>query len=60
MEKKIIFGYKSTSEHGRSTMILECPFCKTNVTVYLWSFRGCGKKCSCGAKLKSNFTAEKI
>jgi hypothetical protein len=39
------------SEMGRSTAYASCPFCKSEVLVYLWSFYGCGKRCSCGALL---------
>lgn len=40
-----------SSEHGRSTMIVKCPFCKEEFEVYIWSFAGSGKRCSCGALL---------
>jgi hypothetical protein len=34
---------------GRSTLDIECPFCSTVTTAYLWSLAGGGKKCGCGA-----------
>lgn len=38
-----------TSEHGRSSIDIECPFCQTTVRAYLWSLSGSGKKCTgCG------------
>ncbi|MDD3236828.1 MAG: hypothetical protein PHV37_01865 [Candidatus Gastranaerophilales bacterium] len=47
---KDIVAYEGNSEHGRSTIILNCPFCNNKVEAYKWSISGCGKKCSCGAK----------
>lgn len=41
------------SEMGRSTVDIECPFCKDVVTAYLWSLAGSGKRCTCGAKFGS-------
>jgi hypothetical protein len=32
-------------------MIVKCPFCKEEFEVYIWSFAGSGKRCSCGALL---------
>lgn len=41
---------KGRTEHGRSTVVIECPFCQTKVTAYVWSLAGSGKKCpECGA-----------
>ena len=38
------------SKHGKSTALIECPYCKTEVTAYIWSLHGTGKKCpECGA-----------
>jgi len=48
----------ANSEHGRSTMYVPCPFCGEDIEVYIWSFYGCGKRCSCGALL-SPHSAEK-
>ena len=45
---------------GRSTMVIQCPFCKNDITVYLWSFAGCGKRCDCGARLDVYGTAYKL
>lgn len=44
------------SEHGKSRILIECPFCQTQSWAYLWSLCGGGKKCerkSCGAKFNS-------
>ncbi len=38
------------NQFGKARFTLECPFCKTNVTAYVWSLSGGGKKCpKCGA-----------
>jgi len=50
MTKAIILGF-TTSEHGKSKELIQCPKCKTKQEVYSWSFAGCGKKCECGVKL---------
>lgn len=41
----------ATSRMGRSSVDVECPFCRALVTVYLWSFAPSGKRCRCGALL---------
>ena len=42
--------YHGSSRHGRSTMKIECPFCKEMNVAYLWSLSGGGKRCEgCGA-----------
>jgi hypothetical protein len=46
-----IHGYRSV--HGSSYGYITCPFCKSEVKVYIWSLRGGGKKCDCGAMLTS-------
>ena len=46
----INLGVKS-SRHGKSTMMVKCPFCEEKYEVYIWSFAGSGKRCSCGALL---------
>ena len=41
-------GYVSSNyinEMGKSRFDIECPFCKTVVTVYAWSLAGSGKRC---------------
>ena len=43
-----------SSEHGRSTMMVKCPFCEEEVEVFIWSFAGSGKRCSCGALLMND------
>lgn len=34
---------------GRTTIYVTCPFCHAETEVYIWSFRGSGKRCRCGA-----------
>lgn len=46
----INLGVKS-SRHGKSTMMVKCPFCESKIEVYIWSFAGSGRRCSCGALL---------
>lgn len=53
----INLGVRS-SRHGKSTMMVRCPFCEEMLEVYIWSFAGSGKKCSCGALL-GRFTCAK-
>jgi hypothetical protein len=51
MEKKrSIYWEGISSRNGRSTLIIECPFCEEEVVAFKWSFAGCGKRCPCGAK----------
>ncbi|AUR90904.1 hypothetical protein NVP1151O_63 [Vibrio phage 1.151.O._10N.222.46.B1] len=33
------------SEHGNSTVDIQCPFCDHVTTAYIWSLAGSGKKC---------------
>lgn len=40
-----------SSEHGRSTMMVKCQFCEEEFEVFIWSFAGSGKRCSCRALL---------
>ena len=40
-----------SGEHGRSIEDFRCPFCREEITVYIWSFAGGGKRCDCGAWL---------
>ena len=43
------------------SVVAECPFCGSTVTIYLWSIAGNGKKlCSCGAALHSDGVARKL
>lgn len=37
------------SEHGKSTITIQCPFCGSESVAYLWSLAGSGKRCECGA-----------
>jgi hypothetical protein len=52
-------GY-NPRENGRSTMDVQCPFCEDWITVHLWSFAGCGKRCDCGAYLSWHGNAYKL
>ena len=39
-----------TSEMGRTSIEVECPYCSEVFTAYVWSISGGGKKCpGCGA-----------
>lgn len=54
MIKELEYSYAfldGQHEHGRSTWFVHCPFCDSEIEVYIWSFYGCGKKCECGAIL---------
>jgi len=47
--KYIVIG--ESHNHGNSSIDIECPFCKTKTTAYIWSLAGSGKKCiGCGSK----------
>ena len=43
--------YNYCGEHGRSSFLVDCPFCDMKgLRVYAWSLAGSGKKCpKCGA-----------
>lgn len=41
-------------EHGKSKIIVVCPFCKEQVTCFVWSLAGKGKRCTCRALLTSS------
>lgn len=51
---KLAFGYrieglewwKVSSGHGRSQGQVKCPCCCSITDIYIWSFRGGGKRCS--------------
>lgn len=36
---------------GQIPVIVTCPFCGEQVSTWLWSLYGSGKKCPCGALL---------
>lgn len=59
-EKRNFERYNYRSEHGRSSFLVDCPFCDVRgLRVYAWSLAGSGKKCpKCGA-LFTHFTAIK-
>ena len=50
-ERREIRVLSETREMGRSSLLLECPFCLAHVTAYKWSLTAQGKRCGCGAKL---------
>ena len=33
--------------HGKSSVIIECPFCGDRVIAFVWSLAGSGKRCTC-------------
>ena len=37
--------YKTSSSHGRSQGEVKCPCCGYTTQIYIWSFRGSGKRC---------------
>jgi hypothetical protein len=49
MEKRQHNSYGYESKFGRSSYLIECPFCGIELKVYKWSIAGKGKKCICGA-----------
>lgn len=60
IEERSYGGYTSgPSTMGRTIVYITCPFCRFEVTAYLWSLAGSGKKCRCGAKLDAYGTAKK-
>ncbi len=51
------------SEHGRSSAVIECPFCQGTTRAWVWSLAGSGKRCSdptCGALFGSMRTAYRM
>lgn len=55
--REITEAYEGDDTHGRSTMIVVCPFCKESNEVYIWSFAACGKKCG-GNGCKAHLTSK--
>lgn len=49
------FGWcQTTSQHGKSMGEVSCPCCGEVNDIYLWSFRGSGKRCeNCNVMLGS-------
>jgi hypothetical protein len=39
---------------------IECPFCNDDVKAYLWSLSGGGKRCACGAIIRTGGNAYKL
>ena len=53
-EQRDYKAYNRCSEFGKSTIDIDCPFCKTTMTAYIWSICGSGKRCkNCGAILSA-------
>ena len=53
-ERKPCYMQDYTHEHGRSRVIVKCPFCGHANIAYVWSLAGSGKRCvndSCRAHL---------
>lgn len=57
VEQREFFTIGQRSEFGRSTVTIECPFCRMSVVAYSWSLAGGGKRCVCGALFGSTGTA---
>lgn len=59
--KEINRPYAYSGSHGKSTALVDCPFCQEKaIIIYVWSFAGGGKKCpNCGAML-SNYNATRV
>jgi hypothetical protein len=59
-ERRQYERYNYRSEMGRSSFLVDCPFCDVKgLRVYAWSLAGSGKKCpKCGA-LFTHFIAIK-
>jgi hypothetical protein len=45
---------------GSKQGYVDCPFCDAKISCYLWSISGSGKKCSCGAILRSKTAVRDI
>lgn len=48
------------SEMGKTRIGIRCPFCSAEVTAYVWSISGGGKRCSCGAMFSAFGKARKL
>lgn len=57
VETRQFFAYDERSEMGRTNVQVDCPFCGSQVTVFVWSLAGGGKRCQCGALFGSGGTA---
>jgi len=42
-EYRVVARY---SDHGKTRVTIECPFCEEYVTAYVWSLCGGGKRCT--------------
>lgn len=38
-------AHSYSSRHGRSSIIIKCPWCGDEVVAYVWSLAGSGKRC---------------
>lgn len=45
---------RTSPEHGRTRLLLECAFCGFELWAYQWSLCGGGKRCDCGAIIGSD------
>jgi len=45
VRKHIAHSYRS--RHGRSSIIIVCPWCGQEVEAFIWSLAGSGKRCDC-------------
>ena len=59
-EKRDYKMWQGFSEHGKSTVDIDCPFCGDTVQAFIWSLRGCGKRCGCGALFGAFGSAYKL
>ena len=51
--KNVEYLYDFDLPNGKSYYTILCPFCREKVDVQKWSFVSQGKKCNCGALLRS-------
>jgi len=48
-ERRQYTSFNHRSRFGKSSVDIECPFCRAITTAFIWSLSGSGKKCTCGA-----------
>lgn len=59
-ETRVHTYYGHRARHGKSSIMIICPFCDTHTEAYTWSLAGSGKKCDgCGAIHYSSGMTEK-
>lgn len=50
VERRPHESHSYASAIGRSSVLIDCPFCEHTTVAFLWSLSGCGKRCpECGA-----------